>query len=103
VDSNGDLHPLDINSAVPAAMSRTWLFTFLKSLIAKITNRTTVDSDDLPEDDDNADELSETASETAGSGTVTPNNEAMSSVVLKGGRAAAVKAGGKRRKAVRKR
>jgi hypothetical protein len=97
LDAEGDLHPLDIHSAVPATIGRTWFFALLKSL-----KRTSTASDSPPENDD-AEELSETASETAGSGTVTPNDEAVPPVALKGGRAAAVKAGGKRRKMVRKR
>lgn len=101
MDGNS-LHPLDTNSAVPAAIKRTWLFAFIKFLIAKFTNRAMMDSDAPPEGGD-GDEVSETASETAGSGTVTPDNEAAPPAILKGGRVAAVKAGGKRRKAVRKR
>jgi len=99
LDDNGDLHPLDINSVDPPAISRTWFFALFKSLIAKF-NKTTASDEPLKND---TDELSETASETAGSGTVTPNEEAAPPAVLMGGRAATVKAGGKRRKAVRKR
>lgn len=47
----------------------------------------------------NGDDGSETTSDEPGSGTVTPNGDN----ILKGGKAATVKAGGKRRKAVRKR
>jgi len=96
VDGHGDLHPLDKNSATPAAVGRTWFISLLKFSVAKVTDR------NLPVDvpiESNGDDGSETTSDEPGSGTVTPNGDN----VLKGGKAATVKAGGKRRKAVRKR
>jgi len=101
LDDAGDLHPLDTDSAIPAAISRTWPPVLARYLVSKITHRTPKDSEE-PLENDGADESSESGSESPGSGTATPNNEA-APAVLKGGRPAAVKAGGKRRKAVRKR
>lgn len=101
MDENGDLHPLDTDSAVRAAIGRTWFISLIKSTFAKIAHRTPKDSDEAAEDN-GEDGSSETASDNPGSGTVTPNNEG-APTTLKGGRQAAVKAGGKRRKAVKKR
>jgi len=94
------LHPLDTDSATPAAISRTWPSVLIGYLVSKIVPRATKDSDE-PLDNDGADE-SDSGSEPPSSGGATPNSEA-APAVLKGGRAATVKAGGKRRKAVRKR
>jgi hypothetical protein len=69
-------------------------------LVSKIFHRALKDSDE-PLETDGADE-SESGSESPSSRAVTPNSET-TPAVLKGGRAATVKAGGKRRKAVRKR
>jgi len=91
---------LDTDSAIPAAISRTWPPVLIRYLVSKITHRAPKDSDE-PLENDGADE-SESGSESPGSGAATPNSEA-APAVLKGGRVATVKAGGKRRKAVRKR
>jgi len=91
---------LDTDSATPAAISRTWLPVLVRYLVSKITRHPPKDSDQ-PLETDGADE-SESGSESPASRAATPNNEA-APAVLKGGRAATVKAGGKRRKAVRKR
>jgi hypothetical protein len=99
VDDTGDLHPLDTDSAIPAAINRTWPPVLARYLISKIIHRAPKDSDELLEVD-GADK-SESGSESPGSRAPTPNETAPA--VLKGGRAATVKAGGKRRKAVRSR
>jgi len=91
------LHPLGTDSAIPAAIDRTWPFILARYLVSKIFHRALKDSDE-PLETDGADE-SESGSESPSS---TPNSET-TPAVLKGGRAATVKAGGKRRKAVRKR
>ena len=100
LDDNGDLHPLDTNSATPAAISRTWPPVLVRYLVSKIAHHSPKGSNE-PLETDGVDE-SESGSESPASRAVTPNNEA-APAVLKGGRAATTKAGGKRRKAVRKR
>jgi DnaJ family protein C protein 1 len=97
LDDAGDLHPLDTDSAIPAAISRTWPVMLARYLVSKIVHRVPKDLDESLETE--AVDESESGSESPGSGAATPNHEA----VLKGGRTATVKAGGKRRKAVRKR
>lgn len=101
LDEHGDLHPLDKDSATPAAIGRTWFISLLKSSFVKVTTRSSPSEVEAPIGD-NGDDSSETASDGPGSGTVTPNGDG-APTVLKGGKAATVKAGGKRRKAVRKR
>jgi DnaJ family protein C protein 1 len=99
LDDTGELHPLDTYSATPAAISRTWPLVLARYLISKVTRRAPKSDEHL--ENDGADE-SESGSESPSSRATTPNNEA-APTVLKGGRTATVKAGGKRRKAVRKR
>jgi len=98
LDDTGDLHRLDTDSATPAAISRTWPIVLASFLISKIITQSPKDSDEHLENH-GADE-SESGSESPGS--MTPSNEE-ASAVLKGGRTAAVKVGGKRRKAIRRR
>jgi len=85
----------------PAAISRTWPSVLVRYLVSKIVPRATKDSDE-PLDNDGADESDGGSESPPSSGGATPDGEA-APAVLKGGRAATVKAGGKRRKAVRKR
>ncbi|KAK7060570.1 hypothetical protein VNI00_001336 [Paramarasmius palmivorus] len=99
LDPTGDMHPVDASTAVPAAISRTWFLSLLRSLFQSIAER--FGKKDVPDATAGVSESefeegydSSAASEGPGSGTVTPRE---------GVRQAAVKAGGKRRKAVRKR
>jgi len=94
LDDNGDLHQLDNNSATPAAISKTWLPVLVRYLVSKIINH--APNEHLENDD--ADE-SESGSASLESRAVTPNEA--SPTGLKGGKVS--KAGGRRRKAVRKR
>lgn len=68
----------------------------MKSLVARVTNRT---HSAEPAEVNDENDASRTDSSAPGSGTVTP----IEGGVLKAGRSAAVKVGGKRRGAVRKR
>jgi len=105
LDQFGDLHPLDESTAVPPTISGTWFLALVTSLFQKLIKRTK-----LPAHNGSAHESPEasdaegydsagTASEAPGSGqaTLTERAEGMK------GRVATIKAGGKRRKAVRKR
>ncbi|KAH7914200.1 DnaJ domain-containing protein [Hygrophoropsis aurantiaca] len=101
-DPSGDHHLLDTGSAVRPAISRTWFIVLVSSLFQKITGRKDEDID--KEDDKDAIETDD-ASDSPASGSVTPSgaSEAESKHDLKAGRAAVAMAGGRRRKAVRKR
>jgi len=100
LDDRGDLHPLNTDSATPAAIIRTWPPVLARYLVSKIIPRVPKESDE-PLETGGAD-VSESGSESPSSRAVTPNNET-APAVLRGGKVAAVKAGGKRRKAVKKR
>lgn len=88
---------MDSSTAVAPSISGTWFLTLISKLYAKIIKRKSSDSVNADgEDIDEADDASGTASDAPGSGTTTPKE-------AKGGRMATSMAGGRRRKAVRKR
>jgi curved DNA-binding protein CbpA len=101
LDPEGDMHPVDFSTAIPPSVYRTWfvvlaLFAY-HSLLDQRAKSEVVQPVEEFEADDGYDS-STTASDQPGSGTVTPREAANG-----GNRRPAIKAGGKRRKAIRKR
>lgn len=100
LESDGSLWPVNRSTAVPPSMSRTWPITLVKFLYGKIRGGSS--SEGSKEDGAVVDESEDgTLSDVAGSGTVTPKED--DAPGMKAGRVAATIAGGRRRKAVRKR
>ncbi|KAG7096863.1 hypothetical protein E1B28_004271 [Marasmius oreades] len=97
LDESGDMHPVDSSTAIAPAVSRTWFIALLRSSVEILAGKLKKGDNAVPaavsesEYDEGYD--SSAASDSPGSGTVTPN----------GTRQAAVKAGGRRRKAVKRR
>ena len=89
------MHLLDSSSAVLPTVSNTWFITLVKSLYLKVfqSKKDTNPTDAESEDDDRS---SLTDSGASRNGTSIPKENGM-------GRAPAMKAGGKRKKATRKR
>ncbi|KIJ70043.1 hypothetical protein HYDPIDRAFT_178413 [Hydnomerulius pinastri MD-312] len=103
-EPSGALHPLDESSAEAPAISRTWFIVLLRSLFGKLSKGS--ESSVEAESEENVDAKggeSDDASDSPASGTVTPSGASENEALRKGGRAAATNAGGRRRKAVRKR
>ncbi|THV08461.1 DnaJ-domain-containing protein [Dendrothele bispora CBS 962.96] len=105
LDPSGDMHPIDASAATPPGVSRTWFFLLMRHLYQLAFGRreqTDVISNPGPHSESELDEASgydsSTASEKPSSGTVTPREDAKS-----GARIPTTMAGGKRRKAMRKR
>ena len=101
LDPSGELHPLDADSAVPPAISRTWSIALLIGVFRKLTGR----QEDPEADAETAEEeeiqmATDAASDSPSSGRATPISETENPTSLKAGHAAAAKAGGRRRKAV---
>lgn len=97
LQSDGTL--INRDTAVPPSVSRTWPVALVKVLYSKIKSSSSENSREGVEDVDGSDDA--TLSDVAGSGTVTPKEE--DAQQTKAGRVAATMAGGRRRKAVRKR
>ena len=93
------MHVLDTSSATPAAISRTWFIAILISTMHKFSKKNVQEVDDgqnppvVGTDDE---------SDSPGSGAATPNGTIEGKGALQAGHVAAVKAGGRRRKAPRK-
>ncbi|EIN10462.1 DnaJ-domain-containing protein [Punctularia strigosozonata HHB-11173 SS5] len=108
---DGDLIPVDTSAATPPSIRRTWFVALLTALFAKATGKSgtahDVASAGMAEKQDDS-ETDDVDSDVPGSGSVTPSYdserpESSLSMNIKGGRLATSKAGGKRRKTVRKR
>ncbi|KAI0686431.1 DnaJ-domain-containing protein [Cytidiella melzeri] len=101
VDSDGSLHPVDNSTAIPPSVRRTWFVSLVTSCWEKhIPSRKSTGAGSAKGDQEDNGE-SQSGTEGPGSGTVTPKEGANGS--KSGGRAAATSmAGGRRRKAVRK-
>ncbi|OJA13830.1 hypothetical protein AZE42_00534 [Rhizopogon vesiculosus] len=102
LDPSGVMHLLDTSSATPAAISRTW---FIALLINTIHNFFPTKKNSL-EADDQQDPLTvdiDDGSDSPTSGSVTPSGATEGEETLQSGHVAALKAGGRRRKAPRKR
>lgn len=105
LEPNGDQVLIDSSTATPAAITRTWFISLLASLALKVTGKKAAkgaeevdEGDDAPTVDRDSDDSSSVAgSDGPGSGTSTPGG------AVKSGHAATSKAGGKRRKAVKRR
>jgi len=102
LDQDGDMHPVDSSTAVPPSFYRTWFIILILSAYQSVLDKTNGKSAEVqPEKEfetDDGYDSSATGSEQPGSGTVTPREIANGGI-----RKPAIKAGGKRRKAVRKR
>ncbi|KAJ8587437.1 DnaJ-domain-containing protein [Rhizopogon salebrosus TDB-379] len=100
LDPSGIMHLLDTSSATPAAISRTWFVVLVIDAIHKFfpskNNSPEVDDQQNPADNDDG-------SDSPKSGTVTPSGVTEGEEILQAGHVAASKAGGRRRKAPRKR
>ena len=103
LEPDGTLLPVDSTTAVVPSIKRTWFLAMLAQLYDKIIHGQSahddVDANDMGDIDDDA---SGTASDAPVSGTVTPKEKENGSGAVKGGRVATTMAGGRRRKAVRK-
>ncbi|KAF8845860.1 DnaJ-domain-containing protein [Paxillus ammoniavirescens] len=98
------LHLLDETSATPPAISRTWFISLLCSLLQKFRKDSRSEGEEeTKEDGEKRGNVSDDDSDSPASGTVTPSGASEHETALKGGRSQATIAGGKRRKAVRKR
>ncbi|KAI0770860.1 DnaJ-domain-containing protein [Irpex lacteus] len=98
LDSDGNLHVVDDSTAIPPSVRRTWFVSLVTGLWDKYVPSRKAASDDGSAVTDE-DGIDESQSGTEGSGTVTPKE----GVNGKPGRAAATTmAGGRRRKAPRK-
>ena len=108
LDGDGSLHPVNSDTATPPSWRRTWFIALLISLYRKVAKKGASAADVGGAQTDgveayDSEDGSATGSDAPGSGTVTPKNGSATGS-LKGGRAAAATmAGGRRRKAVRKR
>ncbi|KDQ64560.1 hypothetical protein JAAARDRAFT_28204 [Jaapia argillacea MUCL 33604] len=109
LESDGSLTPLDTSAATPPSIRRTWFISFLASLSAKYIPKKssrTEDSDDSASELETVEGFQVDDNDLTSTGEVSDVGSTNGSAngALKNGRAtAAVKAGGKRRKAVRKR
>jgi len=93
LDGSGEMHLLDASTANRPDITNTWFLALMRSLYYRVLDRVSPSREHAsPEPEDDGNESSTTASEAPGSGTVTP----------KEGRAAGP-AGGKRKRATRKR
>jgi len=103
LDPNGELHPLDSSTAVKPTVADTWFLALARSLPQKvmslINGTGSADANangESTEEDDGDDNSSTTTSEVTASGASTPRDDGKV-------RGPTVMAGGKRRKAIRKR
>ncbi|KAI0921080.1 hypothetical protein AcW1_004826 [Taiwanofungus camphoratus] len=102
LEADGDLLPVNSDTAVPPSLKRTWFLSFLIGLYHRLIKRTGLELESRPvENGDDTDDASATASDVPGSGAATPKE--MHAPAKSGRATAAVMAGGRRRKAVRKR
>lgn len=96
------MHPVDSSTAVLPSVYRTWFIILVlsayQSVLDKTKGRTAEVQPEKEFETDDGYDSSATGSEQPGSGTVTPRESTNGGI-----RKPAVKAGGKRRKAVRKR
>lgn len=99
-DSDGSLIPVDRRTAVAPSVTRTWFIALLVSGYTKVVKRDGTGAEgDGAEDAEEGEEGEQSGTDSApGSGTATPKEGRGKRVV-----AATTMAGGKRRKAVRKR
>lgn len=97
------MHPVDDSTAIPPSLRRTWFISLVLSLWNKYVPSRKLAGETIAEvDQDDIDE-SQSGTEEPGSGTVTPKEGANGLGSKAPGRAAATSmAGGRRRKAVRK-
>ncbi|KAK1236485.1 hypothetical protein PQX77_000262 [Marasmius sp. AFHP31] len=99
LDPSGDMHPVDSSTAVPPAFGRTWFISLVRLAYQRMTTKAKKDDEKadarISESEYEEGYDSSATSDTPGSGAVTPNG--------KGVPQAATKAGGKRRKVVKRR
>ena len=97
LDPSGEMHLLDSSSAVRPAVSSTWFIAFIKSFYLKVFKSVKKDADTTDADAEDDDQSSLTDSDAARNGISISKENGI------GGRAPAVKAGGKRKRATKKR
>ncbi|KZT12474.1 DnaJ-domain-containing protein [Laetiporus sulphureus 93-53] len=107
LEPDGNLLPVDSNTAIPPSLKRTWFISLMIRLYERMTagkNAASGDNTKATTDADleDSDDASASASDIPGSGAATPKEGTVSGA-KKGRAAAAELAGGRRRKAVRKR
>jgi len=105
LEPDGSMILVDSNTAIPPSLKRTWFLSLVINFYAKIAKRVSPTSEDgasaaADGDLEDSDDASATASDAPGGATNSKNATAPSA---RGGRTAATMAGGRRRKAVRKR
>ncbi|OBZ70395.1 putative J domain-containing protein C2E1P5.03 [Grifola frondosa] len=103
LESDGGMITVDSNTAVAPSLKTTWFPSLVIHILGRVTKRGTP-TDDGPTDNGDAGETedgSATTSDVPGSGAVTPKEG--TAPALKNGRIATTMAGGRRRKAVKKR
>lgn len=100
LDPSGSLHLLDTSSATPAAISRTW---FIELLIGSIRKFRYSKDNSHKEVDDEQSAPTVNRPDSPASGTATHSGASEGEEPRQAGYAATVKAGGRRRKATRKR
>ncbi|PPR07048.1 hypothetical protein CVT26_005249 [Gymnopilus dilepis] len=109
LEPSGDMHLIDASTAVKPTITNTWFISLLRSLFHKVTGKKPAVSPDSHHADepqngsgpDFDDDSSSISSEATGSGYSTPSRRGDSDAKVR--IAPTVKAGGKRRKNVRKR
>ncbi|KAF9247295.1 DnaJ-domain-containing protein [Melanogaster broomeanus] len=102
-ESSGQLHLLDDSSATPPAITRTWFISLLRTLSGKVRKGSKDAGEEEMEESAEKDDESDDGSDSPATGMVTPSGASEHESTLKAGRAPATTAGGRRRKAVRKR
>ncbi|KAG1752710.1 DnaJ-domain-containing protein [Suillus paluster] len=102
LDPSGTMHLLDTSSATPAAISRTWFIELLIRGIRKYFPSATQSQEEV-DNQQSAPMGTDDGPDSHASETVTHSGASEGEEILQGGHAAAVKAGGRRRKATKKR
>jgi len=99
LEADGNMHPVDSSTVVSPRIGRTWFIALVLSMYHSALNKYgKADAQPVEESMDDGYDTSTTSSEHTGSGTATPQEG-----VIANKRKPTTKAGGQRRKAVRKR
>ncbi|KAH9951606.1 DnaJ-domain-containing protein [Amylocystis lapponica] len=101
LEGDGNLVPVDSNMAIPPSLTRTWFLSLIMALYDKVNTRKTGEAPAATGDADDSDDASGSASDAPGSGATTPHEGAAAGA--KGARGPTAMAGGRRRKAIRRR
>ena len=100
LEEDGSLLPVSSETAVAPSIKRTWFLSLVTSMLGKVARRDggAIDGGSAEEGESTEDGVSTAGSDVPGSGSVTPKEGGAG----RGRVAAATMAGGRRRKAVRK-